>query len=474
MRATIADDLRALTSPSQVIDGPAALRAYECDAYGIDRSPPDCVVLPRTTEECAAIVAYCHKKRIPFTPRGAGTGLSGGAMAALGGVVISTKGMTRILDIEPENRLLHAQAGAVNLRLSEAVERFNLHFAPDPSSQSVSTLGGNIAENSGGPHTLKYGVTAQHILGLTLVGFDGEIIRLGGPRPDMPGLDLLSLVVGSEGTLGIVTEAIVRLTPIPQSIETALVSFPTTSHATRTVAALIASGIIPSAVEMMDRRILDAVQAAFGLEIPEGTEAMLLIECDGPKMATLEELASVARICREQGAIAVRIARDEKERKELWTARKKGIGAMGRIAPTLITHDGVIPRSKLPEMLEFVYAAADEAGVMVANIFHAGDGNLHPVLCFDEREPGMTDRVIALGEKIIRKCIDLGGSLTGEHGVGVEKAELMKLMFSPEDMRLQTDIKRIFHQTDLVNPCKVIPDQKGCVEHMRRWRGVAT
>lgn len=472
--AGIAADLSRLMTPSQVISGSAALRAYESDAYGIDRSAPHCVVLPRNTEECAAIIRYCHQKQISFTPRGAGTGLSGGAMAAQGGVVISTKGMTQILNIEPENRLLHAQAGAVNLRLSEAVARHGLHFAPDPSSQSASTLGGNIAENSGGPHTLKYGVTAQHILGLTLVAFSGEIVELGGRCPDSPGLDLMSLVVGSEGTVGLVTEAIIRLTPNPEAVETALISFGATADATRTVADVIAAGIIPSALEMMDRRILNAVQAAFGLEIPEGTEAMLLIECDGNQMQTKEDLAQTIRICRNSGALDVRIARSEEERRHLWLARKKGVGAMGRIAPTLMTHDGVIPRSKLPEMLAYVYAAADEAGLMVANIFHAGDGNLHPILCFDEREPGAVHRAIALGEKIMRRCVDLGGSLTGEHGVGIEKAELMKLMFSEEDLRLQTDVKRIFGETSLVNPCKIIPDQKGCVEHMRRWRGAAT
>jgi glycolate oxidase len=465
--------LGSLLAPDRVLAGSAVRRAYDCDAYTVDRSPPACVVLPVSTEEVQAVVRWCVAAGVPFTPRGAGTGLSGGALAALGGVLVSTKRMTSILEVDVPNRCLRAQAGAVNLALSRAVAGDGLHFAPDPSSQTVSTLGGNIAENSGGPHTLKYGVTAQHVLEVTLVGTDGEVVTIGSRVPGMPGLDLLGVVVGSEGTLGIVTEACVKLTPNPERIETALGSYGDARGATETVAAIIAGGTIPAALEMIDEGCLKAVLAAFPLDVPSDTKALLLIECDGSAEQAKTEIAKVVETCLDQGALRVDVAKDEKERTRLWTARKKGIGAMGRLAPTIVTHDGVIPRSKLPEMLDFVYAVAREHGLGVGNMFHAGDGNLHPIFYFDDREEGKTDAVVAAGERVIAKCIELGGSASGEHGIGVEKSDLLKLMFGPEDMRLQRDVKSVFHTSGLCNPCKVIPDQKGCVEHMRRWRGAA-
>lgn len=395
-------------------------------------------------------------------------------MPALGGVVISTKRLTRILEVDLVNRRLHAEAGVVNTHLTDAVRSAGLHFAPDPSSQSVATLGGNIAENSGGPHTLKYGVTAPHILGVTLVTPDGEIRGLGpGPR-GRPGPSFHHLVVGSEGLMGIVTEAWVRLVPVPEAVETALIAFPTIADASRTVSAILAQGVVPAALEMMDQNILKALEAAFGLKYPEGTAALLLVECDGQPDSAKQEIVAVQRIAEAHHAMEVRIAADEAERKKLWTARKKGIGAMGRLAPTIVTHDGVIPPSQLPAMLEYVYAVAEEAGVGVANLFHAGDGNLHPCFYFDDRDPKQVEAVVAAGEKIMRRCVELGGSLTGEHGIGVEKLSMMKLMFSEDDLDVQRRCKAIFNDGTLCNPCKVLPDQKGCVEHMRRWRGVAT
>lgn len=467
-----ASALQALLSKDQVLDGPAALRAYDCDAYTLDRSPPLCVVLPHSTEEVAKTVRWCNQNKVAFAPRGAGTGLSGGALAATGGVVISTKKMTAILEVDGPNRCLRAQAGAVNRKLSEAAAPYGLHFAPDPSSQTVSTLGGNIAENSGGPHTLKYGVTAPHVLSLTLVTVEGEIVMLGSRVPGRPGPSLTSLVVGSEGTLGIVTEAWVKLTPLPVAVSTALVAFGSVNAASRAVADIIASGVIPAALEFMDRGILGALRAAFGLTYPEGTDALLLIECDGP--LAHDEMEQAADICRTLGALDVSIAQDEAERQKLWTARKKGIGAMGRLAPTIVTHDGVIPRSKLPEMLEFVAAVAAKYRLGCANLFHAGDGNLHPCFYFDDREPGIVERVIGAGEEILRRCIELGGSVSGEHGIGVEKLDFMPLMFSPEDLDLQGRMKAIFNEGDLGNPCKVLPHQRGCAEHRLRWRGAAT
>jgi glycolate oxidase len=463
--------LSEILGPEQVLSGPAAQRAYDCDAYAVDRSKPTAIVLPESTDEVAKVVRWCVAHGVPFTGRGAGTGLSGGALPALGGVVISTKRMNRIVEIDVDNRRLLAQAGIANRRISEAVAEHRLHFAPDPSSQSVSTLGGNIAENAGGPHTLKYGVTAQHILEVTLVDPLGEVHRLG---TDGHGFDFVSLIVGSEGTMGIVTEAWVKLTPLPNAVETALVSFSKVRDASEAVASIIASGVIPAALEMMDRGILAALEAAFGLKYPAGTDALLLVEVDGEDPARVAgEIDTVGRICRAHNAIEVAVAESEAERQKLWHARKKGVGAMGRLAPSIVTHDGVIPRSKLPEMLDFVYEVADRHQVKVANLFHAGDGNLHPCFYFDDRDPNQVEAVVEAGEEIIRKCVALGGSVTGEHGVGVEKADLLPLMFGPEDLEFQLMARRIFNEGELCNPCKVIPTDKSCVEHKRRWRGAA-
>lgn len=469
MRSEIAQ----IVPPDRILVGEAVQRAYDCDAYTVEKSKPTLVVLPQSTEEVAALVRWCNVQDVPFTPRGAGTGLSGGSLPALGGLVISTKKLTQILEVDLPSRQLKAQAGIANKKISDAVANEKLHFAPDPSSQSVSTLGGNIAENSGGPHTLKYGVTAQHILQVTMVTPEGDIVEIGSRTPGPPGPDLLGIVVGGEGTLGIVTEAWVKLTPLPTAVFTALAAFPDVPSATRTVAQIIASGVVPAALEMMDHGIMAALQAAFGLQYPEGSKALLLIECDGNVDQTAEEGETVTRIANSNNAISIEIAETEIDRQKLWTARKKGIGAMGRLAPTIVTHDGVIPRSKLPEMLDFVYDVAARHNLKVANLFHAGDGNLHPCFYFDDRDPGIVDRVVEAGEEIIRRCIDLGGSITGEHGVGVEKLDLMSLMFSPADLDLQARIKAIFNQAQLCNPCKVLPNQKSCVEHKMRWRGAA-
>lgn len=471
----MADAMWEILGPEGVLAGNATKRAYDSDAYGVERFAPTVVVLPATTAEVQEIVRWCNRYEVPFTPRGAGTGLSGGAMPALGGIVISTKRLNKILHVDIPNLRLHAQAGVVNSHLSKAVAEHGLHFAPDPSSQTVATLGGNIAENSGGPHTLKYGVTAQHILGLTMVSPNGELWEFeprstGGPNPDW-----MSLIIGSEGTLGVVTEAWIKLTPVPQFVQTVLISFRSVRDATQCVADIIASGTIPAALEMMDRAILVAVRDAFGLDLLDETMAMLLIECDGSEEEQVQnEINQVVKNANNLNALKVEVANLPEERKRLWTARKKGIGAMGRLAPSIVTHDGVIPRSKLPEMLDFVYAVASEYGVGVANMFHAGDGNLHPCFYFDDRDKAQIEAVVGAGEKIMRKCVELGGSLTGEHGIGVEKVGMMGLMFSPADLAYQGRIKEIFNSNPLCNPCKMLPDQKGCVEHMSRWRGAAT
>lgn len=471
--------MRADLPDLTVLDDAAARRSYDCDAYGVDRSPPDAVVLPETTEQVAQVVQWCVKHGKPFTARGAGTGLSGGALAALGGLIISTKKLTQVIEVNLEDRWLHAQAGIANIRLTKAVSDQGLHFAPDPSSQTVATLGGNIAENAGGPHTLKYGVTAPHILGCVMVSPEGEVLQFGPYPAGAPGIDPLTVIVGGEGTLGIVTEAWVKLTPLPSAVATLLIAFPTVEGATETVASIIGQGVIPAALEMMDWGIMGALKAAFNLEYPAEARALLLIELDsaGDVSTAFERVRSeqvvVERICREHGAISIQIAQNERERKELWRARKQGVGAMGRLAPSVVTHDGVIPRSKLPQMLDEVYKIAADHKVNVANIFHAGDGNLHPCFYFDDRDPDQIAAVVAAGEAVVDACLNLGGSVTGEHGIGVEKADLMTRMFTPEDLKFQADLKRAFNQTNLCNPCKILPNQKSCVEHKMRWRGVA-
>jgi glycolate oxidase len=466
--------LSKILTPDQILTGPAAMRGYDCDAYTVDRFAPAVVALPDNTDQVAEIIRFCNREKIPFTARGAGTGLSGGALPALGGVVISTKRLNRILEIDLPNRQLLAETGIANKRISDAVKSSGLHFAPDPSSQTVATLGGNIAENAGGPHTLKYGVTANHVVQMTMVMPDGEIVFLGERVPGGPGFDYAGLAIGSEGTLGIVTEAWVTLTPLPKHVITCLIAFSTVRSATESVAAIIASGTIPAALELMDRGILGALKAAFNLSYPVGTEALLLVECDGDDAERVRaEMAVVSGIASQHDCLNIETAEDEVARQKLWTARKKGVGAMGRLAPSIVTHDGVIPRSKLPEVLETVYEVAMRYQVGVANIFHAGDGNLHPCFYFDDRDPDQVKNVVQAGEEIMKRCIELGGSISGEHGIGVEKLELMSMMFSPEDLEFQAKAKRIFNDGSLCNPCKVLPNQRSCVEHRSRWRGAA-
>lgn len=474
--AEVAKQLRTVLRPDQVLYGPAAERVYDSDAYTVDRSSPNAVVLPESTEDVAKVVKWCNTHNVPFTPRGAGTGLSGGATAVQAGVIISTKKLTHILEIDIPNRRMLAEAGVVNKNLSDAVREHGLHFAPDPSSQTVATLGGNIAENAGGPHTLKYGVTVQHITGLTVVTPEGEIMKLGGKVAGGPGLDLLGVLIGGEGTLGVVTEAWVKLTPLASVVKTALISFKEVRDATQTVADIIATGTIPAALEMMDRGILTAVGIAFGIQFHPEAAAVLLVECDAPAGGEAQverEMSLVGKVSENNHALEIRIAKDEAERANLWKARKSGVAAMGRLAPSVVTHDGVIPRSKLPEMLDRVYEIASRHGVGVANLFHAGDGNLHPCFYFDDRDPKQVDAVVEAGQEIIQACLDLGGSATGEHGIGVEKVGMMAKMFTPDDLAFQTLAKRLFNEGELCNPCKVLPDQKSCVEHRHRSKGVA-
>lgn len=475
MRApeTLVRDLARIVGADAVISDPTELATYDCDAYTIEKSLPTVVVLPQTTEQVSQVVRYANRAGLPIVPRGAGTGLSGGALAVDGGIVITTTRMTRILWVDERNRRLRAQAGAVNIQLTKAVQGAGLHFAPDPSSQGACTIGGNVAENSGGPHTLKYGVTVNHVTGLQVVLPDGEVLELGGVEDEPFGYDWVGLMVGSEGTLAIVTEVVARLTPLPQGVRTLLAVFETLEDATQTVSDIIAAGIIPAALELMDALTLQAVEAAFGYGFPLDAEAVLLIELDGLEAELDEERERVEAICMHHRAREVRRAQTALERAKLWAARKKAIGALGRLAPSCVTQDGVIPRSKLPQVLREAFQIAARHQLQLANVFHAGDGNLHPVLLFDDADPVQVARVVEAGEEILALCLREGGSLTGEHGIGVEKCALMHQMFSQTDLDTMKRVKAIFNPRDQLNPEKMFPDTRYCYESKKRLRRAA-
>jgi glycolate oxidase len=462
--AELERELVAILGREAVLTGETELRAYDCDAYAPEKRYPDAVVLPQSTQQVAQVVKLCNRLQIPFTPRGAGTGLSGGATAIVGGVVIATTRLNKILEADVPNRRMVAQAGCVNVYLTKAVKADGLHYAPDPSSQGACTVGGNVAENSGGPHTLKYGVTTNHVTGLTLVLPDGEIVHLGGKAEDAPGYDLVGLVVGSEGTMGLVTEVVIRLTPLPQSVRTLLAVFESADQATQTVSDIIAAGVLPAALEMIDTFIIKACEEAFHLGFPMDAEAVLIMEVDGLEVGLDAEADRAKEIALGNGAREVRQAKTELERALLWKARKQAFGALGRLGKSMVTHDGVIPRTRLPEVLREVRAIAARHGLEVGNVFHAGDGNLHPNLMYDERDPAQLKNVMHAGEEILKLCVDVGGSLTGEHGIGVEKIDSMPWLFSDLDLDLMERIKRVFNRNELCNPGKIFPTAKRCWE----------
>ncbi len=408
-------ELQAALGKRWVLHAPEDLLVYEYDAT-IERSLPEAVVLPQSTEEVAAAVRIARRHGLPVTARGAGTGLSGGAIPCEGGLVIVTARMNRILELDAENRLAIVQPGVINLHISQAAAPFGLYYAPDPSSQRACSIGGNVAENAGGPHCLRYGSTVNHVLGLEIVTADGDIAGIGGATLDAPGYDLTGVVVGSEGTLAIVTRIIVRLLPKAESIVTLLAIFNEVPDASRAVSAIIAAGILPAALEMIDRNTMQAVEAFAHCGYPPDAGAALLIEVEGLREETEDEAAAIHAVCEERGAREVRTGHSSEDRERLWAGRKNALGALGRLAPSYYILDGVVPRTKLPEVLAGVYAACEREGMPVANVFHAGDGNLHPNLMFDERVPGATERVLELGEELMRLCVDAGGTITGEHG----------------------------------------------------------
>ncbi|MGH7552185.1 MAG: FAD-binding oxidoreductase [Longimicrobiales bacterium] len=466
----LAHRLRSVVGDDGLITDPGALLVYESDGLTAYRSRPRAVVLPRSTAQVAGVVKALVAADVPFVPRGAGTGLSGGALALEDSVLVSMARMDRILSIDPDNRRAIVEPGVVNVKLTAAARPYGLHYAPDPSSQTVCTVGGNVAENSGGPHCLKYGVTLNHIAGLTVVLPDGEVVRLGGGSGEAAGYDLLGLFIGSEGTFGIATEITVCLEPVPEGIATMLALFDDIDDASRAVSAIIADGLLPAALEMVDREAILAVEAsAYAAGLPTDVAGALVIEFDGAA-AGLDTDADRARgICLREGAREVRRARDEAERQRLWYARKKAFGAMGRLAPDILVQDAVVPRSKLPAVLSQVYAIAARYQLRLCNMFHAGDGNLHPTILFDRRDKAQVHAVEQASREMMLACIEAGGTITGEHGVGLDKREYMELVFGDSEMEAMCNVRRVFNPRGIANPLKVLP-----VRVCREWIGPAT
>jgi glycolate oxidase len=459
--AALAADLAAALAPDRVRTGGVELGLYGRDASVlVGEALVAC--FPLTTDEVAAAVRTARRHGRPFVARGSGTGLAGGAVPVGDPVVIVTTKMDRILEVDPDERVAWVQPGVVNLDLTRALAAHGLHFAPDPSSQQACTIGGNVANNSGGPHCLAYGVTSAHVLAAEVVLPDGAVTVLGGLDAEPAGLDLRGVFVGSEGTLGIATRIAVRLTPDPPAVATLLLDFPTVAAAAETVSGIIAAGLLPAALEMMDQPITEAAEAFAHAGYPTDAAAVLLVELDGLPAGVASGVERVGEIGRAHGARAVRVAADDAERALLWKGRKSAFGAVARVAPNYYLHDTVVPRTRLVEVLAEVYAIAERHDLGVMNVFHAGDGNLHPLLLFDAREPGIMDRVRAAGEEIVRVSIEAGGVLSGEHGIGLEKRDLMPLLFGPDDLDAQARLREAFDPDGVANPAKVLPSGSRC------------
>jgi len=467
------EEFRHILGDEGIVSRESELKVYECDGWTIEKSTPEVLLLPRTTQQVSAILRALDRDQIAFVPRGAGTGLSGGALPLNAPVMVCTSRMNRILAIDLANRRVEVESGVVNLRVTDAVKQAGYLYAPDPSSQMACTIGGNIAENSGGPHTLKYGVTTNHVLGIEMVLPDGEIVELGGGTEERCGYDLVGAAVGAEGTVGIVTRATLRLLRAPENHRTMLAVFADVESATRAVSAIIASGMVPAAVEMMDRPIIQAVEEAFHVGLPLDAGAVLLMEFDGLEAGLNAYATQATELARAAGAREIRLARDEAERAGLWKARKRAFGAAGRLAPNYATHDGVVPRTRLPDILRVISAVGERYRIKICNVFHAGDGNLHPILLYDERDADQVRRVIDAGREILKACVEMGGSLTGEHGIGAEKIHEMPMMFSPDDLLVMGELRRVFDPYERSNPNKVIPAPGGCVEVAAPRRQVA-
>src|SRR5215207_6115101 len=467
----LAARLRAILSDEQVVTDRQELRTYECDGLAVYKVIPALVVLPRTSAECAAVVRVCVDAGVPFVARGSGTGLSGGALPRADGVLIVTAQMRRIIEIAPADERAVVEPGVFNLQVTRAATPYGYYYAPDPSSQQVCSIGGNVAENSGGAHCLKYGFTTNHVTGVEFVTPDGDLVRLGGRAPDSPGYDLLGAFVGSEGTLGIATEVTVRLVRLPEAVQTLLAGFASTDEAGAAVSAIIGAGVVPAAIEVMDALAIEAAEAAVHCGYPDGAGAVLIVELDGSAAEVDAQFDDVERLCREAGAFEIRVAADDAERALFWKGRKSAFAAVGRISPDYIVQDGVIPRTALPEVLRSIADVSRESGVRVANVFHAGDGNLHPLVLFDAAVDGEAERAEEVSGAILDLCIEHGGSITGEHGVGMDKVRHMPRMFSADDLDTMQLVRCAFDPAGLANPGKVFPTPRLCGEVPGRHRG---
>ncbi len=448
--------LRELLGPEGCLENPEDLALYEYDG-SVDKARPEMVVFPRSTEEAAAVVRIAAQYGIPLVARGAGTGLSGGAIPAAGGLVAAFTRMNRILELDLENERAVVEPGVANLDVTLAVQGRGYFFAPDPSSQRACTIGGNVAENASGPHTLAYGVTVNHVLGLEAVLADGSVVALGGKEADPPGYDLTALLVGSEGTLAVVTKAVLRLLRQPEQVKTILAIYDSVEQAARTVAEITARAITPVALEMMDGVMLRMVEEATGAGYPMDAAAVLLIELEGLREAVEEQARQVQEVCLACRCRRVQLARSAEERELLWKGRKNAFGAIGRVSPFYYVQDGVVPRTRLPAALAFVQEVSERYGLVISNIFHAGDGNLHPIILFDGRRPGDLEKARAAAAEILKRSIELGGTITGEHGVGMEKNDLMPLLYGPDTLEVFARVKALFDPAGLLNPGKLLP-----------------
>jgi glycolate oxidase len=464
------DRLRAALGPGAVLTSPSDLLVYECDGYTIEKNTPDVVVFPTSTEQMVEVVKACNEAGVAFLPRGAGTSLSGGCLPVGGGVMIALTRMKRILEINLRDRYAVVEPGVVNEWLSNRLRPDGFHYAPDPSSQKACTIGGNVATNSGGPHTLKYGVTVNHVLGLEFVLPDGRVVETGGPAEDNPGYDLTGVIVGSEGTFGIATKVTVRITRSPEACRTLLGVFETVDDATNTISDLIGAGIVPAALEMLDALILKAVEEAFHLGFPLDAGAVLLMEVDGLEAGLDTDAERITEMALRNRAREVRRASSEAERALLWKARKQAFGAIGRLANSYCCQDGVVPRTKLPHILREITRIGEKYDIRIANVFHAGDGNIHPILLFDERDPEQVKRVLAASHDILDECLRCGGSVTGEHGIGVEKINFMPKLFTPEDLGMMLRLRQAFNPENRCSPAKMFPTAGACIEPSKAGR----
>jgi len=464
----VVSDLIAILGPDNVLNRRDEMLVYECDGYMVEKSIPDVVVFPTSTEQVVDVVKLCNRHQIPFVPRGAGTSLAGGTLTIGGGLMVCLTRMKRILEVSTRDRYAIVESGVVNVWLTRSLAGTGFHYAPDPSSQTACTIGGNVATNSGGPHTLKYGVTVNHIKGTTLVMPDGTVVETGGAPEDNPGYDLTGLIVGHEGTFGIVTRAVVNLTRDPEAGRTLLAVFDTVDQATETVSGIIAAGIVPAALEMLDNLMIRAVEMAFGFGFPIEAGAVLIIEVDGLDAGLDREAQAISEIIAAHGGSVGRSitwrTRKEPEYVAIWKSRKSAFGAIGRLSPTYCTQDGVVPRTKLPHILRYIVDVGRRHDLRIANVFHAGDGNIHPILLFDERDADQVKRVLLASHEILDECIAVGGSVTGEHGIGVEKMEFMPKLFSPEDLSAMIALRNSFNPAGLCNSFKLLPGGGGCIE----------